>query len=167
MGATNTKPLEQWTPGEVATACNSLGSAYAAYLPALESNGVNGALLASLALEDLPDTFESLDITNRLHQKVLSQALDQLKHQAQEEPAPAANAASPSDSEPAIATLNRDEKRFDAFLSHFKSVSSFTTIGSDRAEVCQVTHCRFHKLQPRANHHLRNVAQKLGWWRTS
>ena len=78
MGADVSKPLSSWSTSEVARAVASISPGYSSYASAIEHNDVNGALLSSLIAADLDPIFQSLEISNALHQLRLTQGFEQL-----------------------------------------------------------------------------------------
>jgi len=91
MGNT-TSSLASLSKEEIATAVAALGAKYEPYADAVEDNGVDGEILASLdGDEELIEIFDELQITSTLHRKVLSKTLAHAKEsspQPQPQPQP-------------------------------------------------------------------------------
>jgi len=77
--------LEDWSAEQVAAAVRSLGAKYEPYADAVLANHVDGSLVAALDGDELEETFEDLDITNRLHRRVLTAKLQSLSNTARDE----------------------------------------------------------------------------------
>ena len=92
MGANTSKPLNEWTSDEVSEelgrvgvrielshlavfAILTVGPKFAEYRASIVDNGVDGTLLASLTEDELEETLEDLEITNRLHKRILQKKL--------------------------------------------------------------------------------------------
>jgi len=67
--------LEILSREEVAEAVVALGPKYDAYASSLKDNGIDGALLESLNDEEIEETMDELEITSKLHRRVLRQSL--------------------------------------------------------------------------------------------
>jgi hypothetical protein len=87
MGSTPSKPLLEWTSQELAVALERLGSQHAVYAPTILDNGVDGALLYNFSDQEFAETLTDLNITNRLHCRVLTKEWNQ--HKKQQEPSTA------------------------------------------------------------------------------
>ncbi|CAB9526597.1 Putative serine/threonine-protein kinase/receptor [Seminavis robusta] len=71
MGASNSK-LEDLSVEDICEYVTQLGSKYKSYGEAINSNALDGEILASMELdEEMKETMECLEITNFLHQRVL------------------------------------------------------------------------------------------------
>jgi hypothetical protein len=93
MGSTPSKPLLEWTSQELALALERLGSQHAAYAPTILDNGVDGALLYNFSDQEFAETLTDLNITNRLHCRVLTKEWNQ--HKKQQEPSTATTTSVP------------------------------------------------------------------------
>jgi hypothetical protein len=89
MGSTPSKPLLEWTSQELGLALEGLGGAgskYVAYIPTILDNGVDGALLYDFSDQEFAETLTDLNITNRLHCRVLTKEWNQqLKKEEQKQ----------------------------------------------------------------------------------
>ncbi len=71
MGSSSSKSLDDCTKEDVALGVSALGQTYEAYCDALLVNGINGKLLNALDAKELEESMDDLNITNRLHRRVL------------------------------------------------------------------------------------------------
>jgi class 3 adenylate cyclase len=79
MGAQLSKPFKDLTTEEISQAVANLGERYKPYCDILIGNGVDGSLLESLNDDEVEETLDDLEITNRLHRRVLLKELNKAK----------------------------------------------------------------------------------------
>lgn len=79
MGTSLSRPFRDLSKEEISFAVADLGDRYKEYCDALNANGVDGSLLESLDESEIEETLDDLEITNRLHRRVLMRELDKAK----------------------------------------------------------------------------------------
>ena len=80
MGTKASAPVTSLTKEAVAMAVASHDAKYEAYANAVQDNGLDGKILVSLkSEEDLIEIFDELQITSKLHRKVLLKSLEKAK----------------------------------------------------------------------------------------
>jgi class 3 adenylate cyclase len=71
--------FQDWTSDELASAVSGLGAKFQDYAPRIVDNGVNGRLLHDFSTAEFAETLMDLEITNRLHCRVLTKEWNQQK----------------------------------------------------------------------------------------
>lgn len=69
------QPLRTFTAIDVAKFVKDIGEMYEPYAATIESDGIDGAFLASLAADSVDDLLDCLQITNRLHRRKIERML--------------------------------------------------------------------------------------------
>ena len=73
MGADLSKPLEELSKDDLADSIvKALGEKYKGYAQEVKSNAVDGAFLKMLDADEFIETLTDLNVTNRLHQRILT-----------------------------------------------------------------------------------------------
>ena len=80
MGALGSKtavapilPASQFSTAQVADSVRALGPSYVPYAVKLEQEGIDGAVLEAVSVDDLPGLFADIGVTSSLHQKKLEE----------------------------------------------------------------------------------------------
>ena len=71
MGTSSSKPFNVWSSDDVSKSLKSLGPKFAEYADVAVENGVDGDLLESLDETELQETLDDLEISNRLHRRII------------------------------------------------------------------------------------------------
>ncbi len=80
MGGQLTKPLEEYTASELGDVIEEhLGAIYVEYAVSIRENGVDGALVAEMNEQEFAETLHDLQITKRLHCRVLTKEWEAAK----------------------------------------------------------------------------------------
>jgi class 3 adenylate cyclase/GAF domain-containing protein len=79
MGSSASKPLKDLSKDEISQAIATLGESYEMYCDVFIGNGLDGRVLDNLDENEIQETLDDLEITNRLHRRVLVKELDKAK----------------------------------------------------------------------------------------
>ena len=75
MGLYQSKPVSEWSAQEVAAEVSALGQQYSVYSERILENALDGTVLQLMTSQEIRETFDDLDIGNRLHRRVLEKKL--------------------------------------------------------------------------------------------
>ena len=124
MGASGSKtavapilPASQFSAAQVADSVRALGPSYVSYAEKLAQEGIDGAVLEAVSVDDLPGLFTDIGVTSSLHQKKLEVAFKSFISGSNGEIDGAATASGVQapDVQPSVII-----KAFAGFLSHYK-----------------------------------------------
>ncbi len=76
MGSSHSRPFSCLSKEEISFAVADLGERYKVYCESVIANGVDGSFLIALDESEIEETLDDLDITNRLHRRVLIRELN-------------------------------------------------------------------------------------------
>ena len=124
MGASGSKtavapilPASQFSTAQVADSVRALGPSYVSYAEKLAQEGIDGAVLEAVSVDDLPGLFADIGVTSSLHQKKLEVAFKSFisDSNGRTHDAASASGVKAPDVQPSVFI-----KAFAGFLSHYK-----------------------------------------------
>ena len=110
-------PASQFSTAQVADSVRALGPSYVSYAEKLAQEGIDGAVLEAVSVDDLPGLFADIGVTSSLHQKKLEVAFKSFisDSNGRTHDAASASGVKAPDVQPSVFI-----KAFAGFLSHYK-----------------------------------------------